>query len=184
MKNINKCSICNEDLKKYGNILLLDGILCRHCLARMSKWLNEEDLQKMSIDDVNKHLAYREENQKKLEYFHSDRQTKGKYSLHIDDTNKNFLISKRKDYCKDNADIIKAEEIDDMTIYLQPYQESDYINIIFCLFLCNEEIKKIEFVVNEFPGIEKEGEEFTKNMNLAYEYFNTLLSICADKEEN
>ena len=91
MDNLEKCSICNEQLTDYGNKQLKDGVLCRNCVKLASEWLSDEDYKKRSVKDIKKHLKYREDNLKKLEAFKTSREVKGKYTLYIHDGGRKYL---------------------------------------------------------------------------------------------
>ena len=101
-----KCSVCGEPLTKYGNKTLKDGTLCRNCVKIASPWLDDEDYATKSVSDMRKHLEYRKANEERLKNFKETKKVEGKYNLYLDNTNKQFVISKRKDLVKENADVI------------------------------------------------------------------------------
>lgn len=174
--NLERCSVCNEELTKFGNKELKDGVLCRNCVKLASEWLTDEDYKNRTVEQIKKHLAYREENLKKLDGFNKSKVVEGKYSVYIDEDNKNFMISKRKDLKKDNPDILPLDSIEEITVTDEKYLDSDGRDIYFEAKLNNDEINTIKFRVNEFPGVEGEDVDLANRTALAY------LDALADEE--
>lgn len=176
--NVERCSICGEELTKFGNKELKDGVLCRNCVKLASSWLSDEDYKNRTVEEMKRHLAYREENLKKLEGFAKDRCVEGKYSLYIDDGKKEFVLSKRKDMKKENPDVISLDDVCEMSVTEEPYPEGEGVDIFFEAVLDNEELGKIRLRVNEFPGMTKDDEEYPKVCETALAYLDAL----ADEE--
>lgn len=175
MNNENICSICGETLTKFGNKKLSDGIVCRNCVKKASSWLNDDDYAKRTIEDFRKHLEYRTENMKKLEDFKEERKVEGKYSLYLDEDNREFVISKRKDFRKDNADVLSYEQIQELSIFEQPYPETeDSVDLCMDIKLNNPEIDNIYFRVNEFPGLIKDSAEYKETLDQAFRYYDAF----------
>ena len=172
---VERCSVCNEELTNYGSKQLKDGILCRNCAKLASSWLEDDDYLLKSVKDMKKHLKYREDNLKKLEGFKPSREVDGKYSLYIDDDNKQFIISKKKDFVKDNADVIDLKDIDEMSVYEQQYLKEDGVDIFFEAKLNNPELNKVHFRVNEFPGINQKTDEYKQASEIAVKYIDALM---------
>ncbi len=171
------CSLCNKPLSRFGNIKLCDGFMCRHCASIKSQWLTPEICEKMSVNEMIKHFAYRNDNLNKLKNFTEDEKIEGKYTLYINKENKTFVISKRKDYKVDNADILDAKDVSNISIYEEEY-ENNFINIIMEIKLNNSNISLVSFRVNEFNAIEIGSDIYKQTLDKAMEYFNALLSIC------
>ena len=177
MDNERKCSLCGEPLSRYGNKTIKDGALCRNCIKPASPWLSDEDYGRMTLEDFRKHLVYREENLKKLETFREDKKVEGKYTLYLDEGNDQFLISKRKDYKKENADVISFDDIDEISIFEENYMDTEDVDICFDMKLKNnEEIDNIYFRVNEFPGLIKDSEQHEETISLAMQYLDAFES--------
>lgn len=170
MDNERLCSLCGEPLSRYGNKKIKDGALCRNCIKPASPWLSDSDYEKMSVEDFRKHLEYRNENLKKLDVFKTDKKVEGKYTLYLDETDKKFLISKRKDYKKDNADVFDFDEIKEISIYEEKYGETDDVDICFDIKLENRQIDNVFFRVNEFPGLIRDSKEHKESIDLALSY--------------
>ncbi|MBQ6335265.1 MAG: DUF4428 domain-containing protein [Erysipelotrichaceae bacterium] len=168
------CALCGKPLSRYGNKKIKDGTLCRNCIKPASPWLSDDDYLKMDLDAYRKHLEYRLENLKKLEDFKGEKSVEGKYSLYLDDANKLFAISKRKDLKKENADVISLDDVKEISIFEEGYPDSEDVDICFDLKLANEQIDNICFRVNEFPGLIKGGEEHQAAIDLAMSYLNAF----------
>ena len=61
------CSICGEKIGLLGNRKLEDGNLCKDCAKKLSYWF--DDRRHSTVDEIKAQLAYREENQKKVDAF-------------------------------------------------------------------------------------------------------------------
>ena len=183
MDNIQKCSMCNEILTAYGNKQLKDGVLCRNCVKLASSFLDDEDYKKRNVEDIKRHLKYREDNLKAIKSFKPNRIIEGKYSLYIDDDNKLFVISKRKDLKKENADVINIDDIYQIHIYEKQYLKQDNVDIYFEAKLDNPEIDKVLFRVNEFSGINILSDEYKQASELALRYLDGLMKDLDFKEE-
>lgn len=170
---MDKCSICGSKLTKFGNKKLADGIVCRNCVKKASEWLTDEDYARRSIEDFKKHLQYREANQNIVNNFEPERVVEGKYNLYLDRDNREFVISKRKDYKKDNADVLKYDDIKELTIF-EEKDETDNYNLLMDIKLKNDEIDNVCFRVNEFPGISRDSAQYKDAMKKAYEYLNSF----------
>lgn len=179
--NVQKCSVCNEELTDYGNKTLKDGVLCRNCVKLASQWLEDDDYAKKSVKDIKKHLKNRELNLEKLKNFKQSRKVDGKYSLYIDDDNKQFVISKRKDIVKDNADVLPMAEIEEMGIYEQQYLKEDGVDIFFEAKLNDPDLSRVYFRVNEFPGINQTTDEYKQASENALKIMEELMG--SDFEE-
>ena len=183
MDNLEKCSICNEQLTDFGNKTLKDGVLCRNCVKLASAWLSDEDYAKRSVEDIKKHLKYREDNLKKLETFKASREIKGKYSLYIDDNDKKFVLSKRKDLIKENADVLDLDDVLEISVYEKKYKDSDGVDVYFEAKLDNDEINTVTLRVNEFPGILTDSDDYKNVSELAINYLDELMKDMDFKEE-
>ena len=176
------CSVCGRRLTQYGNKQLKDGILCRYCAALSSPFLRDEDFAEMTVEDMKKHLQYRGENREKLEGFHKSRSVEGRYDLYIDDDARCMILSKRKDLLKENPDIISLGDIREMSIIEQQYLLEDGVDLFFEMGLDHEELKKVRFRINEFPGINNQTAEYQKTCEIAAAYIETI-AAAADMEE-
>ena len=169
-----ECSLCKKELSRYGNVKLSDGFMCRDCASLKSIWLTPEVCENISVIKMIEHLNYRKDNFERLKDFKDDIRVAGKYTLYINKENRTFVISKRKDFRANNADILLADEVSDISINEERYKQSDYVNIVMNIKLDNSNIPLVSFVVNEFGAIEKDSDIYNETFNKAKEYYDAL----------
>ncbi len=174
MEQENNCSLCGQPLSRYGNKKIKDGVLCRNCIKAASSWLNDDDYLKLSLEDYRKHLEYRESNKEKLAAFKEEKRVTGKYSLYLDETDKQFIISKRKDLKKENADVFSLDDIREVSVYEERYLDGNDVDLCFDVKLDNEQIDNVCFRVNEFPGLMRDSEDYRKTLDLAMSYLDAF----------
>ena len=174
MDNEKTCSLCGEPLSRYGNKKIKDGMLCRNCIKAASPWLTDDDYLRLSVDDYRKHLEYRKANEEKLKAFETARTVAGKYTLYLDEKDQQFAISRRKDFKKDNADVIPLDDIREITIFEERYLDGDDVDICFDMKLKNDQLDNVCFRVNEFPGLVRDSDEHKAALDLALSYLDAF----------
>ena len=170
-----KCSVCGRQLTKSGNKILKDGYLCRTCAKMSSPWLSDEDFKEKTVEDMKRHLDYRRSNYEKLKDFVDSKVIEGKYSLHLDEEKKELYFAKHRDLERENPDIIPFGDIEEISIVEEQYLKEDGVDVMFEVKLNNDEIKKMYFRVNEFPGINNKTEEYTRTCQIADDYLKALV---------
>ena len=170
-----KCSVCGKRLTKFGNRILKDGLLCRNCAKMASSWLSDDDYAQRSGEDMKRHLDYRRDNFKKLDNFITSKTVDGKYKLCLDETNRQLYFSKKKDVKKENPDIIPFKDIEEISVVEQQYLDEDGVDLMFEVLLNNDQINKMYFRVNEFPGINTASDEFKETNEIANNYLKAIV---------
>ena len=99
-----ECCICGKELGIIGKVKLADGLLCGKCSGKMSPFVRGK--KKMTAADVEKHLAYREENKKVLAGFNPDFTGGSKTKIYIESRTGRFVISDDSDWRAKNPDVI------------------------------------------------------------------------------
>ena len=168
------CSVCGNRLTRYGSKQLKDGILCRNCAKLCSGWLEKADFAERTVDQIKEHLEYRRQNQERVNEFKGNKIIDGKFSLYVNDDEKTFLITKRSDYVKDNADVFSIGEISKIDIVERKYVRKDGSDVYVQLFVNHPQFASVKFQVNEFGCLNKDSEEYQQALALAYEYVNAL----------
>ena len=108
------CDLCGEKIGLLGNRKLNDGNMCKDCAKGISPYLTGR--KQFTVGDMKEHLAYREENKRKLERF-SPTRTIGAYSkLYIDDNSGQWLISRFARYKDDNPDLLTFGQVTGCTV--------------------------------------------------------------------
>lgn len=169
------CSLCGRQLTKYGNKKLKDGTLCRICAKVSSPWLSDEDFSRKTVEDMRKHIIYRGQNLAKLDTFVCSKVVEGKYSLYLDEENRQLYFAKKKDVKRENPDIIPFDDVEEISIVEEKYLNEDAADLMFEVKLNNDELSRMYFRVNEFPGINTQSEEYAKTSELADNYLKALM---------
>ena len=171
---LENCSVCGNKLTRYGNKVLKDGVLCRNCAKLCSGWLEKTDFADRTVEQIKEHLDYRQKNRERLNEFKGNKVTEGKYSLFIDDETKDFLITKRSDFNRDNADLFNIADISKVNIVEKKYLRRDGSDIYVQLFVKHPQLTSLKFQVNEFGCLNKDSDEYKQALEHAYEYVNAL----------
>jgi hypothetical protein len=103
------CDICGEKIGLLGNRKLEDGNLCKTCAKKLSPWFS--DRRQSTVDQIKEQLAYREENEKKVETFHTTRTLGRSDVVCIDDDKGQFLVAKTDDILTENPDVLNLSQV-------------------------------------------------------------------------
>ncbi|MBO4234867.1 MAG: DUF4428 domain-containing protein [Firmicutes bacterium] len=119
------CAVCGNDIKLLGNRKLMDGNLCKDCASKLSPWFSER--RSSTIDEIKEQLAYREENERKLEDFHPTLTIGGDdVKIHIDEKAKTFIATRSSNWQKTNPDIIELSQVKDCRIEISEEREEEF----------------------------------------------------------
>lgn len=99
-----ECCICGKELGIIGKVKLADGLLCGKCSGKMSPFVHGK--KKMTKADVEKHLAYREENKKTLAAFNPDFIRGCKEKIYAESKTGRFVVTDASDWRAANPDVI------------------------------------------------------------------------------
>lgn len=103
------CDICGEKIKLMGNRKLEDGNLCKDCAAKLSPWFSER--RSSTVQDIRDQLAYREENQAKVEAFNTTRTIGQYYMVMLDEDARKFCVAQARDVRTGNPDILDFTQV-------------------------------------------------------------------------
>lgn len=124
------CAFCGDENRVFGNRKLKDGNMCTDCVAKLSPWFS--DRKESTVAEIGEQLKYREENAKALEDFWPNPAIGKEHFFYAEmrgDVPVRFAVSHDIDYRKDNADIIKFEDVISCTLDLKDrYEELKYSN--------------------------------------------------------
>ena len=102
-----ECDFCGGEIGLLGNRKLEDGNMCKECAKKLSPWFDER--RHSTVEQINRQLAAREENRKKLQTWNHS-MVFGEYQkIYINFLGRipdSFVISSVSDYKEANADII------------------------------------------------------------------------------
>lgn len=103
------CDVCGEKIGLLGNRKLEDGNLCKDCAKKLSPFFSER--KQSTVEEIKQQLAYREENEKQLDYFRPTRNY-GEYTkVYIDEAAGKFIVTRKSDWKADNPDIISLSQV-------------------------------------------------------------------------
>jgi len=117
------CDVCGEKIGLLGNRKLEDGNLCKHCARKLSYWFDER--RHSTVDQIKEQLAYREENQAKVDSFNITR-TLGRYTKVVLDEDKNqFMVVRTNNIHDENPDVLDYSQVTgcDLDIDEDRYEE-------------------------------------------------------------
>ena len=117
------CSLCESKLGLLGTTRLANGQLCKSCAAKLSPLLTH--VKKRTLSEIQGHLRYREENQKKMESFHPDAVFGRTKKIYVDTKQRLFCVS-RSDYRSANADLISFDQIRDLDVHINEDKDEIY----------------------------------------------------------
>lgn len=102
------CDICGNKLGLLGNTKVEDGQLCKECGGKLSPYYQSRH---QTLENVKKHLAYREQNQQALASFKADKVYGNSKKIYADTANRRFVVSRYSDFTKNNPDIISFDDV-------------------------------------------------------------------------
>lgn len=124
------CAFCGDENRVFGNRKLKDGNMCTDCVAKLSPWFS--DRKESTVEEIGAQLKYREENAKALEDFWPNPAIGKEHFFYAEmrgDVPMRFAVSHDINYRKDNADIIKFEDVVSCTLDIDDrYEELKYTN--------------------------------------------------------
>lgn len=102
------CDICGKGTTLSENHALEDGKICPDCAQKLSPLF--ENYRRATVEQIRRHLAYREENRKKLENFSPNLIFCGSKKVYIDPC-RNFLVTTEQDWRSGNPDLIDLSQV-------------------------------------------------------------------------
>ncbi|MCR5793712.1 MAG: DUF4428 domain-containing protein [Solobacterium sp.] len=102
------CDICGNKLGILGNTKVEDGQLCKECGGKLSPYFRPRH---QTLENVKKHLNYREQNQQALASFKPDKVYGNGKKIYVDTAGRRFAVSRSSDLLKNNADIISFDDV-------------------------------------------------------------------------
>lgn len=103
------CDICGEKIGLLGNRKLEDGNLCKDCARKLSPFFSER--RKSTVEDIRRQLAYRAENEKKLDGFFPSLTFDGSKRVYIDPLRELFVVTGLSDWRRGNPDLIAFSQV-------------------------------------------------------------------------
>ena len=103
------CDVCGEKIGLLGNRKLEDGNLCKDCAKKLSPFFSER--KQSTVADIKEQLAYREENEHRLDSFRPTRTYGESMKVYIDDMAGTFIVTRMSNWKSENPDIIGLNQV-------------------------------------------------------------------------
>ena len=111
------CDVCGNEIKLLGNRKLDDGNLCKDCANKLSPWFS--DRRHTTVANIKEQLAYREQNQAKLQSFNPNKVIGKNYKVYIDEAKRQFAVTSSSNWRNVNPDLISFDDIRDIKIDIE-----------------------------------------------------------------
>jgi len=119
-----ECDICGGKIGLLGNRKLDDGNCCKDCAGKLSPWMTGR--RKTTVEDIKAHLAYREENRRKLQQFNPSNIVGENWKVFVDPNMGAFAVSRGNNFRTDNPDLILLSQVVSCEIEREEHQEEVY----------------------------------------------------------
>lgn len=104
-----ECDICGGEIGLLGNRKLEDGNLCKDCAKKLSYWF--DDRRHSTVEEIRAQLAYREENQKKVNEFNVTRTLGRNTQVVLDEDKRQFMVVRTGNMRSENPDVIDYSQV-------------------------------------------------------------------------
>jgi len=103
------CDICGQKIGLLGNRKLEDGNCCKDCAALLSPWMT--DRRQSTVEEIKQHLAYREENARRVPEMNPTRVLGNNTRIYIDEGKRQFFVTRYENWRDRNPDIIDLGQV-------------------------------------------------------------------------
>ena len=104
-----ECAICGGEIGLLGNRKREDGNMCKQCAQKLSPWFS--DRKNSTVAEIEEQLAYREENRKEVEAFHTTCTYGRNYKVLIDEDAGKFMVTRASNLQEANPDVIAFSQV-------------------------------------------------------------------------
>ncbi|MDD6069257.1 MAG: DUF4428 domain-containing protein [Clostridiales bacterium] len=104
-----ECSICGGEIGLLGNRKLEDGNLCKECAAKLSPWFS--DRRNSTVTEIQEQLAYREDNKRAVDAFHTTCSFGRNTKILIDEDAKKFMVTSARNLKDANPDVLDFSQV-------------------------------------------------------------------------
>lgn len=118
------CDLCGGEIGLLGNRKLEDGNCCKNCARKLSPFLT--DRRHSTVEEIRRHLAWREQNRQKLETVNLTRVLGDETKVYFDDSQGLFWISDCADWREGNPDLIPVKDVLSCKLEEQEIREEIY----------------------------------------------------------
>ena len=118
------CDICGAKIGMLGNRKLEDGNCCKDCAKQLSPWMT--DRRRTTVEDIKAHLAYREENKRKVQQFNPTSIAGENWKVYVDPGMGAFAVSRSSNWRSENPDIIALSQVVSCEVERVEHQKEVY----------------------------------------------------------
>jgi len=119
------CDICGGKIGLLGNRKLDDGNCCKDCANKLSPWMTGR--RRTTVEDIKQHLAYREENKRKVAQFNpTSIAGENSWKVYVDPGMGAFAVSRSSNWRNENPDIIQLTQVISCEIEREEHQKEVY----------------------------------------------------------
>lgn len=120
------CDICGGDIGLLGNRKLEDGNLCKDCAKKLSPFMT--DRRQSTVEEIRRHLAYRESNLRVLSAVHPTNVIGGNTKVYIDEAAGKFFVTRSRNWREENPDVIDFSQVIDVRTDVTEHRTEEYHN--------------------------------------------------------
>ena len=118
------CDICGGEIGLLGNRKLEDGNLCKDCARKLSPFMT--DRRQSTVEEIRRHLAYREANLGVLAAIHPTTVLGGNTKVYIDEAAGKFFVTRSRNWRDENPDVIDFSQVLDVRTEVQEHRTEEY----------------------------------------------------------
>ena len=118
------CDVCGEKIGLLGNRKLEDGNLCKDCAKKLSPFFSER--KQSTVAEIKEQLAYREENERRLDSFRPTRTYGESMKVYIDDMAGTFIVTRMSNWKSENPDIIGLNQVTSCNLDIEEDRDELY----------------------------------------------------------
>ncbi len=197
------CGICGERIGLLDGVTLADGSICGDCARKLSPFF--DGTQNATLEQIEAHLAYREENLTALENFRPSKSFGRGTKLYLDEKLGAFVLCESQNFAARNPDLISLADVTgakldipenrreltrrDRNGFPVPYNPRRYeysYNFIVTIGVDHPFIKELSFRLNDAPldGRDRMGCQQQKEEGDALVKYLRLLHMQQEQKEN
>ena len=118
------CDLCGEKIGLLGNRKLENGNCCKDCASKLSPWMT--DRRQSTVEEIKQHLAYREENARRVPEMRPNRVLGNTTKVYIDDEKGKFFVTRYANWQDRNPDIIDLDQVSSCTVEVREHKSEVY----------------------------------------------------------
>ena len=118
------CDVCGEKIGLLGNRKLEDGNLCKDCAKKLSPFFSER--KQSTVAEIKEQLAYREENERRLDSFRPTRTYGENMKVYIDDMAGTFIVTRMSNWKSENPDIVGLNQVTSCNLNIEEDRDEIY----------------------------------------------------------